>query len=493
MNQPVVIAGAGPVGLMLACELGLAGIKSVVLERLTKPRDNSPGMAINSATVELLQQRSLFDEVLAKGRQLPLAHFAHLPLDPTRVADMHPSTALVAQAHLEACLAERAMSLGAQIRYGHEVNRFTQHETGVTIVVRACGGEHTLESAYLIGCDGAGSTVRSHAGISFPGTTAPFYGLTAEVEVGPSHALLDHIGGHQYHNGIFTVMPIGTGVLRVSTGEFGTPTPSAAAASAAALTAHIRALTGMAIDLGSVRWVSHWHNETRHAESYRRGRILIAGDAAHVHFPLGGQALSTGVEDAVNLGWKLAATIAGHAPPGLLDTYHDERHPVGARACRTTLAQLALMYPMETVAPLRDLVAELTEFADVNDHLVRLAAGLGIRYPIGTHELAGCRLPNIEVTTSGRTKRIAELLQAGRGVVLDTTAASLPFETNRWAGVVDFVRVHPTKDLLADRVLIRPDGRVAWADCGADDDAGLISALVSWFGKGTDLSSLEEA
>ncbi len=493
MNNTVVIAGAGPAGLMLACELGLAGVDVVVADRLPEPTGRSPGMAINAAVVELLTQRGLMDSLRGDGLEWPQAHFAQLWLDPARLREQHAYTFLIPQAQLERRMEEHAVKLGADIRRGHEVISFHQDESAVTAVLRSEAGDHAIRCRYLIGCDGADSTVRCLARIGFPGSEPPFHGITGDLDA--NDELLQYLGAHEYPAGLLSVAPVGPGVLRVCLAEFdGETSDRGAPVTAGELGATIGRMAGRELSTGEPRWLARWANATRLADRYRAGRVFIAGDAAHVCFPLGGQALSTGMEDAVNLGWKLAADIHGWAPGGLLDTYQGERRPVAARACLTTRAQLALLHPVERIAPLREIFAELIKLADVNEYLVRMVGGLDVRYPAecqgpddrsGASSLLGRRLPGVPLRTAAGATDVARTLYQGRGVLLDLSA-----ETSHVAGIagwsdrIDIVSAEPTPAIQASALLLRPDGRVAWADGPAGaDDAGLRAALRAWFGE----------
>jgi 2-polyprenyl-6-methoxyphenol hydroxylase-like FAD-dependent oxidoreductase len=491
MTDTVAIAGAGPVGLMLAGELALAGVHAVVLERSPEPRTISMGMAINAAVVELLHQRGLMDGLREDGLEWSQAHFAQLWLDPTRLSEPHEYTYLLPQTRLERHLEEWATKLGAEIRRGVAVETANQNQDSVRVDLRGPGGAETIECRYLVGCDGAHSTVRQLAGIDFPGVDSPFYGITGDFEL--TDELTAHFGVHQYDTGLFTVAPAEAGRLRVSTGEFEALPPAPdEPVTVAELATQIARLIG--VELNDLRpvWMARWHDVTRQAATYRDGRVFLAGDAAHVHFPLGGQALSTGIEDAVNLGWKLAAELAGRASGDLLDSYHAERHPVGARACLTTRAQATLMRPLAQVGPLRDVLTELIAFDVVNEYLVRMAAGLDVRYP-GTgpvHPLTGGRLPHFELRTADGDTDVARLLHGGRGVLLDLAAEPLA-GLGDWAGRVDLVRAEPAPAIAARRLLLRPDGRVAWAESEKADPDGLRTALEAWFGAGRPLAPLE--
>jgi bifunctional hydroxylase/dehydrase len=466
MDADVVIAGAGPTGLLLAAELAQAGVPVVVLERDHEPRLAAMGMAINAGVVELLAERGLMERVAADGLPWPRAHFAQLWLDPTRLPGQQAHTYLLPQAKLEEHLLAHAEKLGADIRRGVTVRTVRQDAGGVTVDTSA----GAVSAAYVVGCDGADSVVRDAAGITFEGSGAAFDGIAGDVEVPQGHPLYQQLGANEFTSGLFSVAPSGVGLLRVATGEFGRrPADPAAPPSTAELRAAVRRLTGKDIDVGTPRWLARWDCQTRQADRYRAGRVFVAGEAAHVHFPLGGQALSTNLEDAVNLGWKLAAELAGWAPSGLLDSYHGERHPAGARTCLTTAAQLALLHPAEQVAPLRTVMTELIEFDAVNEYLVRTAGGLNVRHPDSgcDHPLVGRRVPGLP-------------LPAGRGLALRFDP-SVPLDVDGWADRIDLVTAEPSAEVPAAALLARPDGRIAWATDGTDPE-GLAAALSTWFG-----------
>ncbi|WP_326691540.1 FAD-dependent monooxygenase [Streptomyces sp. NBC_01795] len=488
MNNLVAIAGAGPAGLMLACELRTAGVPTVVFDPLPEPRRAAPGVAINPAVVELLDQRGVMDALRADGMEFRQAFFAHLALDPTKLPEERAYNFAVPQQQVERRLEEHALKLGADIRRGYRITDLEQDEEGVTLTVADPeGARHTERCGYLAGCDGAGSTVRELVDVGFPGQDSPFYGIVADLDM--TEELFPHLGARQYDEGLFTVTPTGPATLRVMTGELGrTPADPDAEPTPEELRERARHITGADLALESPHWLARWFHITRLADRYRTGRVFLVGEAAHVHFPLGGQALSTTIEDAVDLGWKLAAAVHGWAPEGLLDTYHAERHPVGARACRTTLAQTALMHPMDRIAPVRELLAELIGFDDVNAHLVRLAGALDVTYPLGgdgaqAHPLTGRRLGDVVLETPEGEHGLAELLRPGRGVVVDLSGGLLgPRGTEGWQGRVDVVMAEPSAGIGATGLLLRPDGRVAWATDDSDDK-GLRAALERWFGQ----------
>ncbi|MFG2531757.1 FAD-dependent monooxygenase [Streptomyces sp. NPDC048516] len=493
MTYPIVIAGGGPVGLMLACELGLAGVETLVLERQPEPNEQSRGGAINAAVVELLTQRGLMEALRGDGFEFTQAHFAHLPLDAPRVPERHAFSFAVPHARLEQRLAERAVKLGVDIRRDAEVVGLAQDPDGVVLTVRTGGTDVTVRGSHLVGCDGAQSTVRGLAGIGFPGTTPRFYGMLGDLVVEPGNPLLARIGKNQYETGLCTVVPTSPTTLRVMTGEFGIePEDRTAPVTFEELSAAYTRLTGAELQ-GVPQWLSRWDATSRQAERYRVGRVFLAGDAAHVHFPLGGQALSTGIEDAVNLGWKLAAEVAGWAAPDLLDTYESERYPVGARACLTTRAQTALMHGLTEIAPLREVLGDLLALDEVNTYLVKMVGGIDIHYPMGeksseSHAVAqglkGSRLADIPLIASGGSTSVAQLLASGRGLLLDLSGQGQASDLAGWTDRVDHVRAEPTAEIDAAAVLLRPDGRVAWATdvMSGERDETLSAALRKWFG-----------
>jgi 2-polyprenyl-6-methoxyphenol hydroxylase-like FAD-dependent oxidoreductase len=484
VSDDVIIVGAGPAGLTLACELRLAGVSTVVLERLPGLKTQSWGTAINSATVELLDQRGLMEPLSEDGFSWPLAYFSNLKLDPMRQTEQHSFSFIVSQANLERRLEQRARDLGAELRYGHEVTALRQDTDGVSVTVRTDAGTSTVEGRFLVGCDGGGSTVRELAGIDFPGTDAPFHGLVGDLEFKPDTELLQHVGAHQCATGLFLLAQVGENVLRIATGEFDRDSPGPQPAALEELQASAERLMGL--NLGDVvpRWLARWDNRARQAARYRQGAVFLAGEAAHVHFPLGGLSLNGAVEDAANLAWKLAAELAGWAPAGLLDTYEAERQPVADRAISVASAQVALMYPLERVAPLRALFTELIQVDAVNEVLVRMVAGLDVRYALSgadAHPLIGRRLPPFELASADGPATPAEALRTGRGVLLEL-GGDAP-DVSGWSGRLSVVRAEPVNTVDADLVLLRPDGRVAWARRrGGTGTDGLHQALSAWFG-----------
>jgi 2-polyprenyl-6-methoxyphenol hydroxylase-like FAD-dependent oxidoreductase len=511
MDSEVVIVGAGPTGLMLAYELALAGVQPIVADLHPERRQDAPGLAINSTVVELLTRRGLMDALQGDGVSVPIAHFSHLWLTPAALPQ-HPYTFGLIQALLELRLIEALSQRGVEIRWGHRLTGLSQDAGQVTAQLDTPEGPATLTCRYLVGCDGADSTVRQRAGIEFPGEHYPFSGITGDLLVAPGSNLFSVLGPDWHPRGAFTAVPAGPAAIkgltamftdpgaklseplamRVLVGEFDREAPDPQAPpTLAEVHEYAQRITGLDLELGEPLWLRRWGYSRRHATDYRAGRVFVAGDAAHVHFPLGGQAISTGVEDAVNLGWKLAAVLDGSAPESLLDTYQSERHPVGARACLTTQAQAALLHPWEKVLPLRQVLQELIKIPEVDEYLLKLAAALDVRYQVsypgladdGAHPLLGWRLPAIPVTTAEGQTDLARLQHAGGGLLLDMSGGTLDTAgIQGWAGSVTHVVLEPTPDLDAAVVLLRPDGRVAWADQSGKDADGLRTALTTWFG-----------
>ncbi|TDD79749.1 FAD-dependent monooxygenase [Actinomadura rubrisoli] len=490
MNDTVIIAGAGPAGLMLACELGLAGVETVVVERTPEPRVDAPGVAINAGTIELLDQRGLMAELREGALVLPTEHFGFLFLDSARLDRPHENTVLILQPKLEQRLERRAAELGVRIRRGTEVTEIRRTAEGVEVGVRGPAGDEVLRGRYLVGCDGRDSTVRTLAGIDFPGVDAVFHGIVGDVEIDVADLGPGQIGAfHHASGGHYLGAPLEPGVLRIMTAEFGVEPPAGdVPVGMDELKAATLRLTGHDLKTDTFRWLRRYQNTTRNADRYADGPVFLAGEAAHVHYPFNGQGIGTGVQDAVNLGWKLAATLQGWAPAGLLDTYHAERHPAGAAACANVRAQVALCHPPEAVAPLREIFATLASFEEVNTYLIELVTGQSVTYPAaeGAHPLTGRRLPHVPLTVDGADSGTAALLRPGRGTLLDLTGGrSAP--ATAYAALAEGFRVDvraaaPSRHIAAETVLLRPDGHVAWAAGDGKDLDGLDAALRAWFG-----------
>jgi 2-polyprenyl-6-methoxyphenol hydroxylase-like FAD-dependent oxidoreductase len=403
---------------------------------------------------------------------------------------------LVPQRDIEQLLEQRAKALGADVRRGQEVVGFDQDDDGVSVAIRPeHGPEYRLAGSYLVGCDGGSSIVRKQAGIAFPGTESTADGLTADV-ITPVDMEELILHPTMCPAGMYAAIPLHPGLYRVTAFEFGVPkTSKDIEPTVAEFQAKFRKCSGQDLDIlatGEVRYLSRVGNATRLAEHYRQGRVFIAGDACHVHLPISGQGLNTGVQDAMNLGWKLAATLNGWAPPELLDTYETERKPVGERLCWSTRAQDGLLYPMAEVTPLRELFGELIRLPSVNRYLMRILSGLGVRYPMNypgqasesAHEWLGDRVIQGKLTTTSGEITIASTLHAGHGVLVLLGAPSVPEDiATGWSGRVDVIDAEVNADIDARVLLIRPDGYVAYADRGGADGQTLRHALRTWFGE----------
>ncbi|MGC0421950.1 FAD-dependent monooxygenase [Embleya sp. AB8] len=507
-DPTVVIAGGGPSGLMLACELALAGVRTIVLERLVEPPGWSRALGLQYGSIRALNQRGLAAPAFEYA---PVKHFGFGMLRFTGLED-HLVPRRVPQRRIEQHLEEHAIELGVDVRRGHEVVDFTQDDSGVLVTVRTADGEYELPGAYLAGADGGASVVRKRAGIDFPGTPSVADGITGDLRIPVDRQI--RIDPSLHPSGMFALIPLDGEVVRVTVAEFGaTPTSREVPVTEEELHRQIGKVVGREFDLGTPQLLSRFGSSARQAERYREGRVILLGDAAHVHFPIGGQGLNTGLQDALNLGWKLAATVRGWAPEGLLDTYAVERHPVAERVLMNTRAQLALMYPLEEAEPLREVLGELLGFEEVSRHLVHMMAGVDIRYPVaersgigvepdhagdpgaagevGAHPLLGERLPDAALRTEAGETTVDEILRTGRAVLLDLSAAGAatsatdadPLDVTGWKDRVDVVQAAPVSELAASAVLIRPDGYAAWVrPVDVPGDAGLRRALTGWLG-----------
>jgi bifunctional hydroxylase/dehydrase len=496
MDADVIVVGAGPTGLMLAAELRLAGVTVIVVDRQTEPMQQSRALGFSARTIEEFDQRGLLPR-FGDLQTIPVGHFGGLPLDYRVLPGGSYGARGVPQSVTEGILAGRAVELGADVRRGHEVVGLVDDGSGVQVDVLTPGGVSRLRARYAVGCDGARSVVRRQAGIDFPGTEPTLEMWLADV-TGPR--LRPRFSGERVPGGMVMVLPMGPEVNRVVVYERATGLRHSSQPPTFRQVADAwQRLTGEDIHGARPLWVSWFTDSSRQAAEYRRGRVFLAGDAAHVHLPIGGQGMSAGVQDAVNLGWKLAAAVHGHAGPDLLDTYHSERHPVGARVLANTLAQRTLYLGGEQMQPLRDLLAELLGHDEVRRHLVGMVTGLDIRYDVGPgeHPLLGRRLPHQELVgefPTGPKSTTVELLHAGHGVLLDLAGdAAVRAAAAGWADRVDTVTAGahdagsgtPLDGVAA--LLARPDGYVAWVGTGgtAPDRTGpdgLAAALTRWFG-----------
>ncbi|MER7206861.1 FAD-dependent monooxygenase [Streptosporangium sp. NPDC000239] len=487
----VVVVGGGPTGLMLACELRLAGVEVVVLDRLAERGRESRAGGIHARTMEVLDQRGLLGGFLDVGRRLQAGHFSALPLDFSGLATRYPFLLMVLQTTIERLLEERAAQLGVRVRWSSGVTDLRQDATGVEVETEGGG---RLRASYLVGCDGGRSTVRKLAGIGFPGTPATMTALLGDVSLAdpPKEVIFQERREH----GSFTVLPFDQDWYRVMTNEYDHVADRDAPVTFETLRETLVRIAGTDYGMHDPRWVSRYGDAARQAERYREGRVLLAGDAAHIHFPAGGQGLNTGVQDAFNLGWKLALVVDGTAPEELLDSYHAERHPVAEEVLRNTRAQTVLGRPGEQMTALRETFGRLIEVEEVNRLLSGMITALDVRYPLGgDHPLLGRRVPDLDLLTPDGPVRLYGLLHTARPVLLDLGPAGEAGEVVKgWDGRVDLVEagcaervwtVPGAGEVPAPRaLLVRPDGHVAWV-AGASsegDEAALRAALTTWFG-----------
>jgi 3-(3-hydroxy-phenyl)propionate hydroxylase len=479
-EHAVVIAGGGPTGMMLAAELALADVDVAIVERrVSQELDGSRSGGLLSRTIEVLDQRGIADRFIAEGKTIQVGSFGNVQLDISDFPTRHPYALGLWQTHIERILGEWVDELGVPIYRGRDVTGFAQDGAGVD--VELSGGE-VLRAQYLVGCDGGRSVVRKVAGIGFPGWDPSSSNVIAEVEMddGPEPSL------ERDAKGIHAIGPIDGGRFRVvireeELGRTDEPTLEY-------LRALIVSARGTDYGLRSAGWISRFTDMTRQADSYREGRVMVAGDAAHVHSPMGGQGLGTGVQDAVNLGWKLAQVVKRTSPDSLLDTYHAERHPVGARVLRNTMALNALSREDDRIGALRDTIAEILDGDAARRHVAGMLAGLDIHYDLGAgHPLLGRRVPDLDLVTAAGPVRAFSLLHDARPVLLNLGEPG-GFDSAPWPRVklVEAAYTGPWElPVLGEvdapaAVLIRPDGYVAWV--GDLVDPGLPDALTTWFG-----------
>jgi 2-polyprenyl-6-methoxyphenol hydroxylase-like FAD-dependent oxidoreductase len=468
----VIVAGGGPTGLMLAGELRLHGVHVVVLERLTEPTGESRGQGLHARSVEVMDQRGLLDRFLAVSEKFQAGGLfgGIMKPWPERLDTAHPYGLATPQPVTERLLDERALELGAEIRRGCDVVGVSQDEEGVTVELG--DGTH-LRSRYLVGCDGGRSTVRKQLGVGFPGEPAKVETLLGDLAATEDPATISAVVEEVRKTQLrFGAMPLGDGRYRIVVPADGVAEDRATAPTLDEFKKQLRAFAGTDFGVHSPRWLSRFGDGTRQAERYRVGRVLLAGDAAHIHPPTGGQGLNLGVQDAFNLGWKLAAEVNGWAPEGLLDSYHTERHPVGARVLRNTRAQMTLMGTDPGPTALRELFSTLMDFEEVNRYVTEMITAVGVRYDFGEgHELLGRRLRDVQL----KRGRLYELMHGGRGLLLDQTGR---LSVTGWVDRVDHV-VDVSEELDVPAVLLRPDGHVAWV---GDDQQDLLGRLTKWFG-----------
>ncbi len=484
-EHAVAIAGGGPTGMMLAAELALAKVDVAVVER--RPDHvlvGSRAGGFHSRTIEVLDQRGVADRFLAEGQVAQAAMLATTVLDMSDFPTRHPYSLGIWQNQIERIMAAWIAELPVRIYYGCEVTGFAQDDTGVDVEL---SDGQPLRAQYLVGCDGGRSLIRKAAGIEFPGWDPTRSNLIAEVETTeepPRGTRHDAIGVHGLHT-----MEDGKTVRVIVTEQQLGPSsePTLGDLSEALITVY-----GTDFGIHSPTWISRFTDMTRQAAAYRAGRVLLAGDSAHVHYPAGGQGLSLGLQDAVNLGWKLAKVVDGTSPESLLDTYQDERHPVAARAIQHTMAQAALQRRDERMQALVDVVSELAGMDEPRIRLAGIISGLDIHYDLGEgHPLLGRRMPDLDLVTADGPLRIFELLHDARPVLLNLGEPG-GFDITPWADRVQLIDASyegewelPVLGAVTapTAVLIRPDGYVAWV--GDRTQPGLADALTTWFGPPT--------
>ena len=468
----VIVAGGGPTGMMLAAELRLHAVRVVLLEKDVEPTKIVRSLGLHARSIEIMDQRGLLDRFLALGRKHPVGgFFAGIPNPaPERLDTAHSFVLGIPQPLTDQLLSEHAVELGVEIRRGAEVVGLGQHDDAVTVEL-ADGTQ--LRARYLVGCDGGRSTVRRLLGVAFPGEPSRVETLLGEMELTASPETITEVMAEVRKTQLrFGAMPLGGGVYRVVAPADGVAEDRTAAPTFDEFAQQLIATAGTDFGVHSPRWLSRFGDGTRQAEHYRVGRVLLAGDAAHIHPPAGGQGLNLGVQDAFNLGWKLAAQINGWAPPGLLDTYETERHPVAADVLDNTRAQMELMSLDPGPQAVRRLVSRLMDFDDVSRYLTEKIIAIGIRYDFGEGDpLLGRRLRDIAL----KRGRLYAQMHAGRGLLLDQTGR---LSVRGWADRVDHI-VDVSEELDAPAVLLRPDGHVAWV---GDDQQDLLAHLPVWFG-----------
>ena len=468
----VIVVGAGPTGLMLAGELRLHGVHVLVLDKEAEPTQQSRAQGLHVRSIEVMEQRGLLERFLPLGKQITVGgFFAGLGKSwPDRLDTAHSYVLAIPQQVVERLLTEHATEVGAEIRRGCELVGLSQDEDGVTVEL-ADGTQ--LRSRYVVGCDGGRSAVRKLLGVGFPGEPSRVETLLGEMELTTAPEELAAVMAEVRKTQLrFGTMPLGDGLYRVVVPAEGVSDDRTAAPTLEEFKQQLRTIAGTDFGAQSPRWLSRFGDATRQAERYRVDRVLLAGDAAHIHPPTGGQGLNLGIQDAFNLGWKLAAAVDGWAPEGLLDSYHTERHAVAADVLDNTRAQIQLMSTEPGPQSVRRLLAELVDIEEVNRYLIEKITAIGVRYDLGEgHELLGRRLRDVQL----KQGHLYGLMHGGRGLLLDQTGQ---LSAAGWADRVDHV-VDVSEELDVPAVLLRPDGHVAWV---GEDQEDLVSRLTKWFG-----------
>ncbi|MEU4394315.1 rifampin monooxygenase [Kribbella sp. NPDC023855] len=467
----VIIAGAGPTGVMLGSELRLHGVQVLVVERELEPTPIARSLGLHARSIEVMDQRGLLERFLAVSKKLPVGGFAGIS-KPQALDTAHGYLLGVPQTVTDRLLTEHAVEVGVEIRRGCELVGLSQDDDGVT--VELADGTR-LRSQYLVGCDGGRSTVRKLLGVGFPGEPSKVETLLGEMKLTASPETLASVMAEVHKTQVrFGAMPLGDGFYRVVAPAEGVA-DERVPPTLDEIKQQLRRVGGTDFGVHSPRWLSRFGDATRLVERYRTGRVLLAGDAAHIHPPVGGQGLNLGIQDAFNLGWKLAASVNGWAPDDLLDSYHIERHPVAADVLINTRAGMQLMSTDPGAQAVRRLLTELMDFDEVNRYLVEKVNGLGIRYDFGDgHELLGRRLRDVQL----KRGRLFSLMHTGRGLLLDQTGQ---LSAAGWEDRVDHV-VEVSDELDLPALLLRPDGHVAWV---GDNQHALGEPLSRWFGTAT--------
>jgi 2-polyprenyl-6-methoxyphenol hydroxylase-like FAD-dependent oxidoreductase len=494
----VVIVGAGPTGLMLAIEVALGGATAIVLDRLGKPDETIKAGSIGALGAEALERRGMGPAMEAEERVMTDAmaammkssgipagpppwqkiggHFAGLFLiDQTRQREPERRLRGVRQQALERMLGERALEVGIEVKRGWEVTDFSEDPTGIAVTGRNASEAFSLHCAFLVGCDGGRSVIRKRAGFEFPGTGPTLTGHQAIVELDHPERLLP-LGWRRTAKGM---LAYGPGPGRVFTVEFdGPPVDRDTPITLEEVQCSLRYVSGAQVTVTAMQSATRFTDNARQVPGYRKGRVLLAGDAAHVHSPFGGQGLNLGLLDAVNLGWKLAAVVRGTLPEEILDTYTAERHPVGARVLANTRAQVALMRPDVLTTELREVVTGLMKTEDGNRFFGEMMSGITTRYQLGDeHPLVGRLCGNLTLSTDGKETKLFTLMQHGDGLLIDATSGAVSRIAEGWASRVSCVQVQDGTTML-----LRPDACIAWVGDGNHLN-GLEVALQRWFGK----------
>ncbi|MEU7633720.1 FAD-dependent monooxygenase [Nocardia sp. NPDC049220] len=495
----VVISGAGPNGLLLAAELALAGIRPIVLDQLTAPSTEPKANGLVGQVIRLLDLRGLYHEFGGAGgapTPIPAYMFSGMPVSFDRVADNPMYAMVMPQPRLVRLLEKHVRGLGVAIRWGHEVIGLDRDDAGATVTVTGPNGTYTLRTRYLVGADGGKSLIRKSVGIGFPGHTSSTVNRMGHVRLPDQFRTPDGgvdipgfgrlpFGHNRLERGGFVFAELEPGRPLIATMEFDGDAPDETLMTFDELRVSLRRVLGVDLPIEppqgpgphALRRVQG--QNTRQADRYRDGNVILLGDAAHVHSAMGGPGLNLGLQDTINLGWKLAAQVNGWAPADLLDTYQTERYPVGERVMMQSMAQTALMAPGPEVTALRTLFGELLHLPEAATYFAHLLAGSDVRYDTdGTHPLAGRLVPELTLTDG---RRVAELLHRARPVLLDLTGGRCADTAHGWRDRVDTV-VGTCADAPADALLIRPDGYVAWVADDATDTDGPGNALARWFG-----------